>query len=141
MNHFCYLLIEDGETTGMITGDTVFNAGIGNCHNGGDVEIYYQTMKNIINPLDDDITIYPSHDYFLNNLTFAKSIEPENKYIDQYIGRVEDLAAKKEFYITTLGEERLFNPFFRVFTLDFKSKFNKNEKELFIELRAKRDRW
>ncbi|MBD65781.1 MAG: hypothetical protein CME62_11275 [Halobacteriovoraceae bacterium] len=141
MDHKCYLLREKGEEVGIICGDTIFNAGMGNCKNGGDVETLYQTFKNIIHPLSDHLKIYPSHDYFLNNLKFAESVEPDNQYIQEYIQKRESMDCDHEFMITTVGEERLYNPFFRAFQKDFQKKMNKNEKELFIYLRSLRDNW
>ena len=136
VNHQCFFLYEDNRCVGVIAGDTVFNAGIGNCKNGGDVHTLYNTIKNIFVPLSDEVKIYPSHDYFLNNLSFAASIEPDNKKINEYQVLVEKYKEKNEFYITNIAEEKMINPFFRVFT-------NKsdNTEDVFVKLRQKRDKW
>jgi hydroxyacylglutathione hydrolase len=118
-----------------------FNAGVGNCKNGGDPTVLFETIKNIFNPLDDKVKIYPSHDYFVTNLKFAKTVDPTNVKIDEYLSHYEQKASKGEFLITTMGEEKLYNPFFRALTKKFQSLNNKEAKELFIELRTKRDRW
>jgi len=141
MNHQCFLLLESQVITGVICGDTVFNAGVGNCKNGGNPEILFETIKDIFNELSDDVKIYPSHDYFLTNLKFAKTVDPMNSFIDEYIHSCEDTQRLGEFMITTIGEEKKYNPFFRAMTKKFQSLNNKSAKELFIELRAKRDVW
>jgi hydroxyacylglutathione hydrolase len=138
MDHFCYFLYESDKLTGVIVGDTVFNAGVGNCKNGGNPRVLGETIKNIFVPLQDEVIIYPSHDYFLHNLNFAKTIEPDNLDVDHYAGLRKKQSLDEEFMLTTIGEEKLYNPFFRVF-------LNNNEEELqinnFITLRSKRDKW
>ena len=140
-DHYCYFINKNNKDVGFICGDTIFNGGIGNTRNGGDVEVYFETMKNILVKLSDDLVIYPSHDYFMNNLNFAKSVDEDNKLIDTYMRKIENLVALKKFYLSTIGEEKLYNPFFRVFNSGFREKFDKTEKELFIELRSRRDTW
>lgn len=138
-DHFCYFLYEKEKLTGIITGDMIFNAGAGNCKNGGNPNQLYQSFKNTFLNLADDVKIYPSHDYFMANLKFANSLE-ENKSIDEYIQKVKNLG-REEFLITTIGEERKYNPFFRCFQKDYRSKFNLDEESLFVELRSQRDTW
>ena len=58
----------------VFSGDTLFNAGVGNCRNGGNVHDLYQTVVNIYDELDDEVIVYPGHDYLLNNLKFSKSV-------------------------------------------------------------------
>lgn len=140
-DHFCYFLYHSGKMTGVICGDTVFNAGVGNCKNGGNPGQLFETIRDIFIPLDDDVVIYPSHDYFMANLEFAKMIDPNNKWIDQYINEVKKSSKDGKFLLTTIGTEKKINPFFRVFNKDFKNYFNDNEKDLFITLRGKRDKW
>jgi hydroxyacylglutathione hydrolase len=140
MDHFCYFMYESEKLVGVIVGDTVFNAGVGNCKNGGDPRVLGETIKDFFVDLEDDVIIYPSHDYFLNNLNFAKTIEPDNVSIDKYIKICEAQSLNDEFMLTTIGEEKLFNPFFRVFD---SKKTDKPETDInkFILLRSKRDKW
>ncbi len=141
MDHYCYFLYENEKMTGVITGDTVFNAGVGNCKNGGDPKTLMQTIRDIFVPLEDDIVIYPSHDYFLSNLKFAQTLDPKNLDIKNYIEKREKQNLDSEFMMTTIGEEKKLNPFFRAFDKEFSDMFNKDSEELFVEFRAKRDRW
>ena len=141
LKHFCFFLYEEGELDSIISGDTLFNAGVGNCKNGGDPELLYNTIRDYFLPLEDHIKLWPGHDYFLNNLKFAKSVDPNNTEIDKYIELRSPMNLDQEFLNTTIGEEKKINPFFRVFQKDFQDQHNMNEKELFLWLRAKRDNW
>lgn len=141
MDHYCYFLYENEKMIGVICGDTIFNAGVGNCKNGGNPKVLMETIRDIFVNLPEDVFIYPSHDYFLTNLQFAKMIEPDNAEIDKYIEIRSAQNLDEEFMLTTIGEEKKINPFFRTFNKDFLDKFQKSEEDLFIELRAKRDKW
>lgn len=146
-NHYCYFLYEGERLTGVISGDILFNAGVGNCKDGGDPGLLYETIRDIFLPLSDDVLIYPSHDYFLNNLHFAKQFDKSNENIDQYIRKIEGLVDTDRFILTTMGEEKLFNPFLRAFEKLFLKNWKEREqlscthRELFISLRKKRDTW
>lgn len=139
--HYCFYLYEDENLVSVISGDTLFNAGVGNCKNGGDPELLYKSIKSHFLPLADHIKLWPGHDYFLNNLEFAKTVDPNNKSIDKYLKLRSSMGLNEEFLNTTIGEEKKINPFFRSFEKDFQELHNKNEKELFLWLRAKRDDW
>lgn len=141
MDHYCYFLYDDQQLKGVICGDTVFNGGIGNCKNGGDPKTLYQTIKKIFMTLPDSVVIYPSHDYFLSNLNFAKTLDPMNENIAKYIAQVEHDRKIGQFSVTTIGEEKLYNPFFRVFDRCFAHQFEMSEQELFLDIRKKRDHW
>ena len=52
-DHICYFLYEEDSLAGIITGDTIFNGGVGNCKNGGDPDELYETIKNIFDPITE----------------------------------------------------------------------------------------
>ena len=62
----------------LFSGDTLFNAGAGNCHNGGNPEELYATFVDQLAKLPDDTRVYPGHDYIENNLRFTLAREPDN---------------------------------------------------------------
>ncbi len=62
----------------LFCGDTLFNAGAGNCHNGGHPEELYKTFAEQLAKLPDATRIYPGHDYIENNLRFTLDREPDN---------------------------------------------------------------
>lgn len=135
--HQVYLLFENDKPFGLIAGDTLFNAGVGNCKNGGNVNELYQTTSEVIYSLPDDIKVYPSHDYMQTNLEFAKSVEPDNKEIDVFLER-----RKSGYFVTTIGDEKKVNPFLRVNNPELQKHFpGMGPKEIFFDLRKRRDCW
>ncbi|SVE35516.1 uncharacterized protein METZ01_LOCUS488370, partial [marine metagenome] len=76
MSHICILSHTD--TPALFSGDTLFNAGAGNCHNGGHPEELYETFIKQLANLPDTTRVYPGHDYLYNNLEFTVDREPEN---------------------------------------------------------------
>ncbi|MBN9425119.1 MAG: MBL fold metallo-hydrolase, partial [Burkholderiales bacterium] len=76
MCHIC--LCAHGERKALFSGDTLFNAGAGNCHNGGDPNAMYDTFVDQLARLPDDTQVYPGHDYIENNLRFTLSREADN---------------------------------------------------------------
>ena len=134
MDHQCFFLYEDEALTAVITGDTVFNSGVGNTRNGGDVATLHDTIRDVFIPLEDHVTIYPSHDYFVTNLNFAKSLDPNNPDIDFYLEEYDKQVTLDQYMNTTIGEEKKFNPFFRVFE-------GSDTLENFKKIRKLRDNW
>jgi len=111
MSHICMLSHTDQPA--LFCGDTLFNAGAGNCHNGGHPEELYDTFAAQLSKLPDDTMIYPGHDYIINNLEFTLDREPDNARAKSLLGEIEnqDPAAA---LITTLGQEKEINTFFRL---------------------------
>jgi len=111
MSHICVLSRTDQPA--LFCGDTLFNAGAGNCHNGGHPEELYTTFTEQLARLPANTLIYPGHDYISNNLEFTLDREPENadarKLLDQLADQDLDAA-----HITTLAEEMKVNTFFRL---------------------------
>jgi hydroxyacylglutathione hydrolase len=96
----------------LFCGDTLFNAGVGNC-NSGDPETLYRTFASRIAPLPDDTLIYPGHEYLANNLGFTLDREPDNAKAKelQATARSQD---PDHALITDLGLERQINAFLRL---------------------------
>lgn len=135
--HYCFLL-KDKNKEYLISGDNVFNCGIGNCKSSGaDVEQLYESIIKL-SALDDNVLILPSHDYFLTNLKFALSIEQDNKSLKECLKKVTEDGT----FFTTLKEEKEINPFFRLEQMKELSEFHgMTSKEVFIKLRLLRDNW
>ena len=77
MSHIC--LLSKTDTPALFSGDTLFNAGAGNCHGGGHPEELYDTFVSQLEKLPQDTFIYPGHDYITNNLSFTLDREPDNQ--------------------------------------------------------------
>lgn len=136
-NHYCFLL-DDKDKQFLISGDNIFNCGIGNCKSSGaNVEELYESITRL-SKLDGNVIILPSHDYFLTNLKFALSVDTENKLLKEYYDKVSNEGA----FFTTLKQEKEINPFFRLEQMKDLSGFEgMTSKEVFIKLRELRDNW
>jgi hydroxyacylglutathione hydrolase len=111
MCHIC--LRAHGDQPALFSGDTLFNAGAGNCHNGGNVADLYTTFVEQLAKLPDDTRIFPGHDYIENNLKFTLAREPDNEAARAMLPEVagHDAAAAR---VTTLGDEKRINTFMRL---------------------------
>jgi hydroxyacylglutathione hydrolase len=147
MCHIC--LLSHTDQPGLFSGDTLFNAGAGNCHNGGHPEELYETFSQQLEALGENTLIYPGHDYLLNNLAFTLDREPDNNtaanMLEQYKNQDPDDAR-----VTTLAEEREINTFFRLQSPSVIAKLVEEHPELgdepdpkavFLKLRELRNSW
>ncbi len=143
-SHLCLFLKNADVTHAVFTGDTLFNAGVGNCHNGGDPKVLFETIRDHFKDLDDSVVVYPGHDYLRNNLAFTIDREPSNKVAHDWLGRHQRIDQNQEFWLTKMKDERLINTFLR---LDKPSVVDnlpirvQDEKSVFITLRELRNNW
>lgn len=111
MSHVCVLSHTDQPA--FFSGDTLFNAGAGNCHNGGHPEELYDTFQTQLEVLPENTMIYPGHDYLINNLEFTLDREPDNASARQMLDKYKEQDPGNAL-ITTMAEEREINTFFRL---------------------------
>ncbi|MEO5607139.1 MAG: hydroxyacylglutathione hydrolase [Polaromonas sp.] len=111
MCHIC--LLSHTEQPALFSGDTLFNAGAGNVHNGGDVGALYTSFAQQLARLPDHTQVYPGHDYIENNLQFTLDREPGNAAAQALLPRVagHDPATSG---VTTLAQEKQINTFLRL---------------------------
>lgn len=146
--HVCLWGVDENDIPHLFSGDTLFNAGCGNCLHGGDVDKLYHTFSAQLERLPDETRLYPGHDYINNNLTFAFSVEPHNPHITAL---QQKLLNHPKPYITTLREERLVNPFFREDSSEIERSLRDEgfalpleqvtRKDIFLALRELRNKW
>jgi hydroxyacylglutathione hydrolase len=147
MSHICVRSHTDKPA--LFCGDTLFNAGAGNCHNGGHPEELYKTFDQQLARLPPSTLIYPGHDYVENNLRFTLNREPDNesarKMLDKLAGQDPNSA-----YISTLEVEGEINTFFRLTSPMVIAKLRESFPELpekpdqrtvFLKLRELRNSW
>lgn len=148
MCHVCILSRTD--TPALISGDTLFNAGAGNCHNGGHPNELYETFANQLARLPDDTLIYPGHDYITNNLAFTLNREPDNQRARELLDELEDSHDPSQALVTSLGLEKEVNTFFRLSNprviAELKASFpdlpdEPSPREVFLRLRELRNSW
>jgi len=147
MSHICVLSHTDQPA--LFSGDTLFNAGAGNCHNGGHPEELFETFERQLATLRDDTLIYPGHDYLINNLRFTLDREPDNQVARRMIDDYED-QDPADALVTTLAQEREINTFLRLdspavierLAEDFPDIGTRPDRRtVFLKLRELRNRW
>ena len=111
MSHVC--LLSRTDQPALFSGDTLFNAGAGNCHNGGHPHELYATFVNQLATLGDDTLVYPGHDYIANNLEFTLDREPDNARAAELLSQVES-QDPDDALVSTLALEKEINAFFRL---------------------------
>ena len=147
MSHVC--LLSHTQTPALFCGDTLFNAGAGNCHNGGHPEELYDTFVNQIAKLPDNTQIYPGHDYIANNLKFTLDREPDNAAARALLDDIHD-QDPNDALVSTLGVEKNINTFFRLRSPTVIARLqeefsdlpeNPDPKTVFLKLRELRNSW
>jgi len=147
MCHIC--LLSHTDQPGLFSGDTLFNAGAGNCHNGGHPEELYETFDKQLNALADNTLVYPGHDYLLNNLAFTLDREPDNKVARRMFRDYEN-QDPADALVTSMAQERDINTFLRLqsptvvqkLAEEFPGLGNKPDaRAVFLKLRELRNSW
>jgi len=144
MCHIC--LLSHTEQPALFSGDTLFNAGAGNVHNGGDMGALYATFVEQLARLPDDTQVYPGHDYIENNLRFTLDREPDNAAAKALLSTVAEHDAAKSAVITLKDEKRI-NTFLRLDNSGVIARLRENFPDLpdartvFAMLRELRNRW
>ena len=147
MSHVC--LLSQTDEPGLFSGDTLFNAGAGNCHNGGHPHELYETFASQLSQLADNTKIYPGHDYITNNLEFTLSREPDNARAKALLAEIKDQDPETAL-ISTFGLEKEINTFFRLqnssVIATLKAEFPNMEDDpnpltVFVALRELRNKW
>ena len=147
MCHICLLTKTDQPA--LISGDTLFNAGAGNCHNGGHPAELYETFVNQLDQLPADTLIYPGHDYITNNLQFTLDREPDNARAKSLLEEVEGQDPSHAM-VTTLALEKEVNTFFRLHSKSvietLRERFpdlpkDPSPQDVFLKLRELRNSW
>ena len=147
MSHVC--LRAHGDQAALFCGDTLFNAGAGNCHNGGHPAELYQTFAAQLAKLPNETRVYPGHDYIAGNLRFTLDREPDNQRAKRLLAEVEPQDPAHPL-VTTLGLEKEINTFFRLHSPGVIARLREafpdlpdqpDEKTVFLKLRELRNSW
>ena len=148
MSHVC--LQSTGDFPALFSGDTLFNAGAGNCHAGGHPEELYHTFATQLERLPRNTRIYPGHDYLTNNLGFTMDREPDNEVARELLAKLDTAHDPENPMVTTLEQEFEFNTFFRLTSPSVISRLrddfpkldgNPSPKDVFLCLRELRNSW
>jgi hydroxyacylglutathione hydrolase len=147
MCHIC--LRSHTDQPALFSGDTLFNAGAGNCHNGGNPEDLYATFVEQLERLPDDTRVYPGHDYIENNLKFTLAREADNEAARAMLPAVTGHDPARA-HVTTLREEKQINTFLRLASASVIAALRESfpdlpekpdPKTVFVKLRELRNKW
>ncbi len=147
MSHVC--LLSHGDRPALFSGDTLFNAGAGTCHNGGHPNELYHTYAGQLAALPDDTRVYPGHVYIINNLEFTLDREPDNARAPSLLGEIKGQDPGHAL-VTTLALEKEVNTFFRLHSPSVIARLREafpdlpddpDEKTVFVRLRELRNSW
>jgi hydroxyacylglutathione hydrolase len=147
LSHVC--LLSHTDQPALFCGDTLFNAGAGNCHNGGHPAELYRTFSEQLAKLPDSTLIYPGHDYIENNLRFTLNREPDNRQAQAMLERLKGQDPDRA-YVSTLAVEKEINTFFRLTSPAVIAKLREafpelpekpDQRTVFLKLRELRNSW
>ncbi|XP_069920244.1 hydroxyacylglutathione hydrolase, mitochondrial isoform X4 [Oryctolagus cuniculus] len=113
--HICYLVSKPGsaEPPAVFTGDTLFVAGCGKFYEGTADEMY-RALLEVLGRLPPDTKVYCGHEYTINNLKFARHVEPGNAAVREKLAWAKDKYGSGEPTVpSTIAEEFTYNPFMR----------------------------
>jgi hydroxyacylglutathione hydrolase len=147
MTHVC--LLSHTAEPALYCGDTLFNAGAGNCYNGGHPQALYETFVTQLARLPDATRVYPGHEYLARNLEFTLDREPDNKDAPALLTEAHQRAPAAA-KVTTLAEEKRINTFFRLQNPTVIARLREafpdigerpDARTVFVKLRELRNRW
>jgi hydroxyacylglutathione hydrolase len=96
----------------VFCGDTLFAAGCGRIFEGTPQQMFDSLNK--FKTLDPSTQVFCGHEYTLANLTFAQSVEPNNKDIQNKMVLIQKMRDEnKPTLPSTISEELKTNPFLR----------------------------
>jgi hydroxyacylglutathione hydrolase len=147
MSHVC--LRSHTDVPALFSGDTLFNAGAGNCHHGGHPAELYDTFERQLATLPETTLIYPGHDYMQNNLEFTLDREPGNESAKTLLDDITEQDPNAAL-VSTLAMEKEINTFFRLSNPGVIARLresfsdlpdNPDPKTVFLKLRELRNSW
>jgi len=146
----CHICVQSHtDTPALFCGDTLFNAGAGNCHHGGHPAQLYTTFSEQLARLPDDTLVYPGHDYLANNLAFTLDREPDNAQAKALLAQAK-AQDPNQALVSTMALERQINTFMRLGSAAVIARLRESFPELdaqpdprtvFLKLRELRNNW
>jgi hydroxyacylglutathione hydrolase len=145
--HIC--LFAHTDEPALFCGDTLFNAGAGNCHSSGRPDLLYETFVDQLARLPDATRVYPGHEYLARNLEFTLDREPDNREATALLAHCRAMDPENAV-VTTLAEEKRINTFLRLqnpaVVARLRDAFPEigerpDARTVFLKLRELRNRW
>jgi len=134
---------EDGSEEHFFAGDTLFQAGVGNCKNGGEPGVLFTTIQSLKQRLSPRTILHPGHDYLQRNLEFAHQVDPHNEAV---VTQLAEIAGQDTPRLPPRpwSKELQVNPFLRTDSPDLRKSLATNtgdDEIIFKTLRKLRDNW
>lgn len=138
LGHIAYY----SETLGVLfVGDTLFSAGCGRLFEGTPDQMWESLKK--LRTLPDETLVFCAHEYTLNNIEFALSLEPNRQSLLNFQNVSQEKRSKSLPTVpTTIGVEKEINPFLRADDIELKKNLNMTENsdvEIFAHIRKSKD--
>ena len=150
------VLATPGHTSGHISyiggnalfcGDTLFSGGCGRLFDGTAAQLFESLSR--LSQLPGETRVYCAHEYTLSNLAFARTVEPGNPEIAQYIKECQVARQQQRPTLpSSLSRELTINPFLRTGIDAIKTSAERQAGraldtpvEVFTELRKWKDRF
>lgn len=134
-SHLCYYLQSEGA---VFTGDTLFSCGCGRLFEGTAQEMSNSFDKLL--SLPEETKVYFAHEYTVDNIQFALSVDPENQNLRTYS---QALMQNHCSIPSSIKKEKECNPFFRLQSKEIRSNLhipdNAHPWEVFMKLRSLKD--
>lgn len=122
----------------VFTGDVLYIGGCGKVVDGSYEGLYNSLMK--LRTLPNETLIFPGHENALENIAFAKMLEPNNEFVGKKLEWAKGVNRNMSLG-TMMSEERLYNPFLRCDQPFFKKLTGKTDNlEVFRMMHAARDK-
>ncbi|QXH34253.1 hydroxyacylglutathione hydrolase [Pseudomonas muyukensis] len=144
LGHIAYYTAQSS-TPLLFSGDTLFAAGCGRLFEGTPEQMHQSLQRLAALPAATEV--YCAHEYTLSNLRFARAVEPDSAHVRQRFEDVTRLRADNRISLpSTIGLERLTNPFLRTAETSVKQKAdewkghsNPSQATVFAALRSWKD--
>lgn len=102
----------EGRTGALFCGDTLFSAGCGRLFEGTPEQMTRSLSS--LQALPTETRVFCGHEYTVNNLRFARAVEPDNVSARDYLETARGLRAKGQPTLpSTMALEIEVNPFLR----------------------------
>ncbi|MBE9096312.1 hydroxyacylglutathione hydrolase [Tychonema sp. LEGE 07203] len=130
-----------GETGELFCGDTLFAGGCGRLKEGTPAQMR-ASLEQLRN-LPDNTRVWCAHEYTLQNLQFALTVDGDNPDLQQRLAEVKEARSRNEPTIpSSIGIEKKTNPFLRWDCPNLQSVTNSRDPEqTFARLRGMKDRF
>lgn len=127
----------------LFTGDTLFLGGCGRVFGARPVDMWGSLRE--LRALPGDTWIYAGHDYAIENLEFALSLDPRDANVRTRLDRLKrDQEAGRPLTPSTLLEEKRTNPFLRVDDPAYQRAIrmpHADPVDVFAAIRERKDAW